>query len=123
MPISNLLSCAFVVRILVICIFISSLSGCTSMHSLEGDLTVQRVLDEVNVGDLVHLVTVEAEKYQLNVTKITKLQICDVDLCVPIESIASLETQKVSLVKTVPTVLATGYVVIGLLFALALGSI
>ena len=93
------------------------------MHSLEGDLTVQRVLDEVNVGDLVHLVTVEAEKYQLNVTKITKLQICDLDLCVPIESIASLETQKVSLVKTVPTVLATGYVVIGLLFALALGSI
>ncbi len=123
MTLSNYKIHALLGRIMIIVLFASATTSCSSMRSVDGELTAQRILEEINVGDLVQVVTLDGGKYQLKVSEITKLRICDAERCIPLDTIASIESKKISLVKTIPTVLAAGYLFVALLFAIALGSI
>ena len=123
MTLSNYKIHALLGRIMIIVLFASATTSCSSMRSVDGELTAQRILEEINVGDLVQVVTLDGGKYQLKVSEITKLRICDAGRCIPLDTVASIESKKISLVKTIPTVLAAGYLFVALLFAIALGSI
>ena len=64
------------------------------MRSVDGELTAQRILEEINVGDLVHMVTLDGGKYQVKVSEITKLRIGDAERCIPLDTVASIESKK-----------------------------
>lgn len=114
---------ALLAQIMMVILFAGATTSCSSMRSLDGDLTAQRIFEEINVGDLVQVVTLDGGKHQLNVSEITKLRICDAERCIPLDTVASIESKKISLAKTIPTVFAASYLFVALLFAIALGSI
>ncbi len=65
------------------------------MLSRYGELTAQRILDEINVCVLVQVVILDGGKYQLNVSEITKRCICDAERCIPLDAVASIESKKI----------------------------
>ena len=79
---------------MIIFLFASATTSCSSMRSVDGELTAQRILEEINVGDLVQVVTLEKGKYQLNVSAITKLRICDAEGCIPLDTMAFIQLKK-----------------------------
>jgi hypothetical protein len=85
---------ALLAQIMMVVLFAGATTSCSSMRSLDGDLTAQRIFEEINVGDLVQVVTLDGGKYQLNVSEITKLRICDAEWCIPLDTVASVESKK-----------------------------
>jgi hypothetical protein len=85
-------------------LLILNLIGCTSLQTIEAppDKLHEQIRNEnlVKVGDKVRVITEDKKEHQFVVTAINEDEIRGEDVTIPIDSIVTVETRKVSAGKT-----------------------
>jgi len=108
---------------LVLILLLVTLFGCTSIQPINNTTSHEKILANVDSGDLIYVETVEGRNYEVLVKSIGLKSIKGEQLEIPLNQIKSISKKQVSVKKTAGAILAgsVGYLIIaGLAFVAAM---
>lgn len=85
---------------LVLPILTVMFSGCTSMRSVEAVDSNEKLLENLNPGDLIRIETKDGNTHEIRVGTVTRESVAGDGVEVPFDQIKTLEVKRVSTTKT-----------------------